>query len=77
MQPNEAILKIEEEMSHTCGAMSKLIVSNVANKLGLKKTALSSREEYFKLIDGLVEPANKFLGKTKADESIQRWKKLV
>lgn len=77
MQPNEAVIKIEEEMAQTCGAMSKLIVSNIANKLGLQKTAISSREDYNKLIDGLVEPATKFLGKTKADESIKRWKTMV
>ena len=77
MQPNEAVLKIEEEMAHTCGAMSKLIVSNTASKLGLKKEALSSKADYIKLLDGLAEPANKFLGKTKAEESIKRWKTLV
>lgn len=77
MQPNEAVLKIEEEMGHTCGALSSIIVSNVATKLGLNKRELSSREDYFKLINGLVEPANKFLGKTKAEESIKRWKTMV
>ncbi len=77
MQPNEAVIKIEEEMAQTCGAMSKLIISNIANKLGLQKTAISSKEDYHKLIDGLVEPATKFLGKTKADESIKRWKTMV
>ncbi len=77
MQPNEAVLKIEEEMAQTCGAMSRLIVSNTAKRLGLNKAALSSRADYIKLIDGLAEPAGKFLGKTKADESIKRWKAMV
>ncbi len=77
MQPNEAILKIEEEMADTCGALSPIIVSNVANKLGLNKRNLSSREDYLKLINGLSEPAIKFLGKTRADESIKRWKMMV
>lgn len=77
MNPKDAVLKIEAEMAQTCGAMSVLIISNTAKKVGVDKTAIASNEDYQKLIDALVEPAAKFLGKTKADECIKRWKTLV
>lgn len=77
MNPNEAVLKIEDEMAQTCGALSKLIVGNTAKKVGMEKTAITSKGDYLKLVDALTEPAAKFLGKTKAEECIKRWKMLV
>lgn len=77
MDPNDAILKIEAELADTCGAMSKLIVSNAARDAGVTKGRLGSPAEYNSLLDSLMEPAAKFLGKTKAEESIKIWKKMV
>lgn len=77
MDPNDAILKIEAELADTCGAMSKLIVSNAARTAGVKKGKLGSPAEYNSLLDSLLEPAAKFLGKTKAEDSIKTWKRMV
>lgn len=77
MDPNDAVLKIEAELASTCGAMSKLIVSNAARNAGVLKGKLQSPAEYNSLVDSLMEPAAKFLGKTKAEESIKIWKKMV
>lgn len=77
MDPKDAVLKIEAELAETCGAMSKLIVSNAARSAGVEKYDLGSSAEYNSLLNSLLEPAGKFLGKTKAQECIATWKKLV